>query len=456
MFMLRSVLAWRLVPLFGAALLAACGELEAMGDEGLATEGQEIRVLNSLSTQALLFNALSANPEASQKMVALPLATATYAASGEPALNTQLLDPYARDFFGYVVSCALGPAQSVTWSPPLSPPRYLWRGQVGLCPAWATGPADAECQQRVSACVLARNNALGVRVELSMRGERRPDNAPFALAPKVPVDSKRPFLASDVPSTRPCAAPASGADRNCGWSRREVGRCNPAASVEVRAKGTLPGGVVLRACSGLSACDAGDPRVLAQAGNGVEDPIVSFTCPGEGTFGLTTAPFDSAGDPSSALYVEGATYPASESEVYAVREGAFFGTLFGPGALRKGVRVFVDPNGRVRRPRYEIPGAVYTRMFACHAPGWSDGKAYLSSRLCALPGANCAAEPVGACGTACKVDDGSLVPGDGDFEECASASDGWRFPATSFLNVPCALFRAEKDPACGRVDAPQR
>lgn len=43
-------------------------------------------------------------------------------------------------------------------------------GQLGLAPTWGTEECGESCQRWVSACVLARTNYWGVRVEISMRG----------------------------------------------------------------------------------------------------------------------------------------------------------------------------------------------------------------------------------------------------------------------------------------------
>jgi hypothetical protein len=42
---------------------------------------------------------------------------------------------------------------------------------IGLAPEWTTGACDGECEQWISACVIARINGLGVTVPLSLRGD---------------------------------------------------------------------------------------------------------------------------------------------------------------------------------------------------------------------------------------------------------------------------------------------
>ncbi len=73
---------------------------------------------------------------------------------------------------------------------------------------WGSGTCDESCQRWVSACVLARTNAYGVHVEISMRA---PDDAPQAIKDALAVsDSEH----------SPCPA-GSEADPTCGYTLRE-------------------------------------------------------------------------------------------------------------------------------------------------------------------------------------------------------------------------------------------
>ncbi|WP_437292018.1 hypothetical protein [Sorangium sp. So ce406] len=108
-------------------------------------------------------------------------------------LHKALLDPAARAVMAYMVECALGSQQSVSWTLPegatLSAEDHenpgvvttggkttiTWKGAgQGLCPAWANGAPDAACQERVSACLLSRNNAFGKSYDISIQGDAVP------------------------------------------------------------------------------------------------------------------------------------------------------------------------------------------------------------------------------------------------------------------------------------------
>jgi hypothetical protein len=71
------------------------------------------------------------------------------------------------EFLKYTVSCALSSTQNLTI--PLEPPVVL-SGSLGLAEDWTRRRIDASDQERVSACLAARLNFLGVAVNISIRG----------------------------------------------------------------------------------------------------------------------------------------------------------------------------------------------------------------------------------------------------------------------------------------------
>jgi hypothetical protein len=133
----------------------------------------EALAYNALANNALAYNALSANAAANEVMVEVPLATDSYNGDVEE-LRNQLSDPTGRtqEFFRYLVSCALEPGQVVEYWDGISGGAFdaTYEGEMGLCPDWnGDKPTDA-CRQVVSSCLLARQNAFGVSVQLSLRG----------------------------------------------------------------------------------------------------------------------------------------------------------------------------------------------------------------------------------------------------------------------------------------------
>lgn len=73
-----------------------------------------------------------------------------------------------RDVVRYLVQCALPEGSSVTLSDANG--TYTFDGAIGLAPGWTTSAPSASEKRWVSACLLARTNAYGVSVAVSLRG----------------------------------------------------------------------------------------------------------------------------------------------------------------------------------------------------------------------------------------------------------------------------------------------
>lgn len=82
--------------------------------------------------------------------------------------NTMLDTADNREVVGYLVQCALPEGSSITLSDANG--TYTFDGAVGLAPAWTANAPSASEKRWVSACLLARTNAYGVSVAISMRG----------------------------------------------------------------------------------------------------------------------------------------------------------------------------------------------------------------------------------------------------------------------------------------------
>lgn len=476
-------------------------------DVALGTSKADIRIANSLMTRELVLNAIAANHDANAALSTSSLESLfdpdeMIPGTGSALINNQLRDPYAQRFMAYLVSCALGEGETLEWLNPLLAPgaqRSEWAGSAGLCPWWRTQAPGEACLRRVTACLLSRNNGLGYHVELSMRGElREPERAieqPFALdAWTVPVD-QLPAATSVVNSAVPCDSQTVGADRNCGWKMHSVGWCPAGQTISVGAGGPAlcPSGtplgsssetrMVLRVCRGIAGCDKTDARhVESSQGCAPEstdpsssintDPSVTFTCPGSGGyFTVMTAPWNSEAEGTATVgFTAGVQAPLSERAVYRVREGAFYGNLFGRDALRDDINVTVTlvPGEKdrytVNRPRVRQSKPVFKDLYSCYDPGWVYGRAYATYRVCALPGTqeDCAATVTGPCWDAdptaprqCKKQDGPLLSGDGDFEFCMDKSNRlWEEPVTVYLNGACDLVDDQHRDLCKRWTEP--
>lgn len=73
-----------------------------------------------------------------------------------------------QELLRYLVECALPAGRSITKGDPVHGGTITFDGFVGLAPAWETGACDEDCQEWVSACLLARTNALGQSVSIEL------------------------------------------------------------------------------------------------------------------------------------------------------------------------------------------------------------------------------------------------------------------------------------------------
>ncbi|WP_437873489.1 hypothetical protein [Sorangium sp. So ce363] len=187
-----------------AASLANAGYDASASDLGLAggslvsspATRRTIVIGNHFQLEVLGSNLLTTNRESLRALTTSPLSTKAFAYG---TLHEALLDPNAQEVMQALVECALASDQSVSWTPtpeeraalaggsgasvvfkdgfswtPLeglvkpSKDVSVWHGRAGLCPDWHTGAPSAACQELVSACLFARNNAFGVTVDISM------------------------------------------------------------------------------------------------------------------------------------------------------------------------------------------------------------------------------------------------------------------------------------------------
>jgi hypothetical protein len=79
--------------------------------------------------------------------------------------GTSLLDDGIRTAT-YLVECALAADQSITKTRTADGQTFVLEGRLGLAPEWEDEECDEDCQQWVTACLLARTNVTGESVAL--------------------------------------------------------------------------------------------------------------------------------------------------------------------------------------------------------------------------------------------------------------------------------------------------
>jgi hypothetical protein len=374
--------------------------------------------------------------------------------------HPSLADPRVPPLLAKIVSCALDGDKSLPPFPGAGGTPL--QGELGLCGArsrlgdWGSSAlapaAKRKCLEAVSACVLARVNAIGHRVVISVRS--RSPQLPLSLQPRVPIETqyrdKQP-----VKALQTCGAPPAV---ECGYQPAYVGRCVAGRTVKLR----VSPGMQLRVCGGIYGCDTDLPVprptyvsvLVAHATDRAR-----FTCPANGPrvegrrwgyYAVMTRP--PASDPAAHAKVRaqsaGGEYPAPERDVFTWPEGAFYGDLFDTDAWEKAPPT--DPKGDQESPHL-LAGA----QFACYGRVWTDGVAQMDDRFCALPptapgAVGCFVNPPMACyragGDRCAADaTGARAFASCKGEPSVAPTAPWKLPITTYLNDPCDL---SADPNC--------
>ncbi|MDI1478574.1 hypothetical protein [Polyangium sp. y55x31] len=148
--------------------LFGCAENGLDFTEDVLEVGDALVEGNKLSSNALALNSLALNGIALNGLALNAMDPRSLAAIQDPTDRGAL----ARAFVRYATGCALTPSQSFsfTWTDATSVVHHeTYPGELGVAPAWATGPLDLNGQRMVSACVAARVNYYEVPVLLSLR-----------------------------------------------------------------------------------------------------------------------------------------------------------------------------------------------------------------------------------------------------------------------------------------------
>ena len=142
-------------------LIAACGEeLDPLAE----LEFREATVAPTRATRGAGYvnNGLH-DPQLGGIDPAHPLGT-------DAGLDGSLLDdPDRLDTAKYVVECAL--TEDVTLVKLVDGVSTDFHGALGLAPEWEDGTCDEDCQEWVTACLLARTNVSGQTVALWLKGD---------------------------------------------------------------------------------------------------------------------------------------------------------------------------------------------------------------------------------------------------------------------------------------------
>ena len=89
---------------------------------------------------------------------------------GLSSSSTFMNSDTGRSTVAYLVRCALPSNRSIT-KQDQNGTSYTFPGQIGVAPEWETGTCGTDCQQQVTACLLAHVNTSGVHIALWLDGD---------------------------------------------------------------------------------------------------------------------------------------------------------------------------------------------------------------------------------------------------------------------------------------------
>jgi hypothetical protein len=149
------------------------GEEEEVGSAQSETITSNTITSNTITSNTITSNTITSNTITSNSLTSSSLGTPVLDALDDVTqLGSGTVGAANRTVFHYIVTCALTPAQSVTytWSDGGSTYTVTETGVLGLAPYWATGSLDERGQHLVSGCIASRVNYFGVTVQISARG----------------------------------------------------------------------------------------------------------------------------------------------------------------------------------------------------------------------------------------------------------------------------------------------
>jgi hypothetical protein len=192
-----------------AACLPACDlEVEDLGDEGDESFrgfslGNGLALGNglSLSNGLALSNGFSLSNGLALNN-GLSLSNGLALSNGLSLSNGFMTTSAGRDLVKYMVECALPAGDTLVKG------TYTFNGLVGLAPEWKNGACGTDCQEWVSACLLARTNEKGLHVQIDMRAE----HTSIGMSPTAGYSAQEGAFYGNLFSNPPVAYTCMGDD----------------------------------------------------------------------------------------------------------------------------------------------------------------------------------------------------------------------------------------------------
>ena len=143
----------------GNALLAGTACTESVAEEDVAGNDGQADALASTNGLAAINGLTAING----------LSAINGLVSGSPIMSTA----EGRNTVSYIVRCALPAGRSIT-KQDQNGTSYTFPGQIGVAPQWETNGCGTDCQQYVSACLMAHVNTTGQHIAIWMVGDASP------------------------------------------------------------------------------------------------------------------------------------------------------------------------------------------------------------------------------------------------------------------------------------------
>ncbi|WP_437730701.1 hypothetical protein [Sorangium sp. So ce1335] len=169
--------------------------------------------VNRIALNALTQTALTPLTLSQRALAPGALTSSSLAVIQNPGTDGAL----SRELLRYVVSCALRPDQSFsfTWTDSGGVAHAeTYPGHLGIADWWAYGPlTDPFYQRWISACLASRTNWYGVSVNISLRGSQSPLASQWAERSAYTVREGAFWgnVFSSTPYLRACHAPSGAA-----------------------------------------------------------------------------------------------------------------------------------------------------------------------------------------------------------------------------------------------------
>ena len=236
-------------------------------DNGLSGNGLS---MNGLSMNGLSMNGLSANGLSGNGLSGNGLSLNGLSGNGLSSTTGLMTTPGGRQVVQYMAKCALAEGTNLVKADQYGV-SYTFPGKLGVATQWLNGMCDMDCQERVSACMLAHVNNAGVHISIWLDSEGalgwgRDPNFPF---------EEGSFFGNLFPSTKNAAGQIVSTLGGRDW---EGFYCNG----KDWDSGSVPGRLGQPIATNVYKNPFGSPNPCTYAGvehttNGVHDGFVSVT-----------------------------------------------------------------------------------------------------------------------------------------------------------------------------------